>query len=201
MVRRACEPRQFDAAYYRRYYGDRATRVADAQSTRRLADFVCHYLRFLDIEVREVVDLGCGLGHWRDAIAAHFPRARYTGVEFSEFLCNKLGWRQGSAVDYAHERPVDLVVCQGVLQYLDTKPARAALANLAKLTKTALYLEALTQRDWDENCDRAVTDGDVHLRPAGFYRRALRPNFMTCGGGVFVKRDSGVHLFELEHLA
>ena len=198
MVRRTPKTREFDAAYYRRYYGNRGTRVADAKSTRTLATFVCSYLKFLQVEVREIVDLGCGLGHWRSALAAHFPRARYTGVEYSQYLCDKLGWRHGSAVDYAHDRPADLVVCQGVLQYLDAKAASAALANLGRLTGTALFLEALTQRDWEETCDRSVTDGDVFLRPVEFYRRRLKREFAACGGGVFVKRDAGVNLFDLE---
>ncbi|HLU40648.1 MAG TPA: class I SAM-dependent methyltransferase [Planctomycetota bacterium] len=192
-------PTRFDAAYYARFYGDRRTRVADAASTRRLGEFVCAYLRFLGLPVREVVDLGCGLGHWRAVIAAQFPRARYTGVEVSDYLCRRYGWQKGSAVDYRHPRPADLVICQGVLQYLDARQARAAIDNLARLTRGALYLEVLTRTDWEENCDRSVTDGAVHLRTGAFYRRLLRRHFHACGGGLFVRRDAGVVLFELEH--
>lgn len=197
MVRVAAQ-RRFDAAYYARFYRDAKTKVADAKSTRRLADFVCAYLRFLAVPVREVVDLGCGLGHWQPAIAVHYPRARYVGVEVSEYLCRRKGWQQGSVVDYAHPHRVDLVICQGVLQYLPDRDARAAIANLSRLTHGALYLEALTLEDWDENCDRTTTDGDVHLRPGSFYRRALRRHFASCGGGVFVHREAGVSLFDLE---
>ena len=188
----------FDAAYYARFYGDRRTRVADAASVRRLGDFVCAYLRFLRIDVRQVIDLGCGLGHWQKVIAANFPRARYVGVEVSEYLCRRQGWTRGSAVDYRHPTAVDLVVCQGVLQYLDATSARAAIANLARLSHAALYLEALTTADWQVNCDRSVTDGAVHLRPGAFYRRHLRPHFASCGGGVYVRRSAGISLFELE---
>ncbi|MEZ5963589.1 MAG: class I SAM-dependent methyltransferase [Planctomycetota bacterium] len=188
----------FDAAYYARFYGDAKTRVGDRKSVRRLADFVCAYLRFLEVPVREVVDLGCGLGHWQPAIAAHFPRARYTGVEVSDYLCRRKGWTQGSAVDYHHPRPADLVLCQGVLQYLSDRDAKRAIDNFARLTRGALYLEALTAEDWQHNCDRTATDGNVHLRPANFYRRALRRKFTACGGGVYVRNDAGVALFELE---
>lgn len=191
-------PSRFDAAYYHRFYRDARTRVGDARSVRRLADFVCAYLRFLAIPVREVLDLGCGLGHWQRAVAAHYPRAKYVGVEASEYLCRRKGWRQGSVVDYDHGHRVDLVVCQGVLQYLDDRSARAAVANLARATHGALYLEALTREDWEQNCDRSATDGAVHLRPVSFYRRALRPHFVSCGGGVFVHKEAGVALFELE---
>ena len=76
--------------------------------------------------------------------------------------------------------------------------AAAALATLGQWTDGALYLEALTRRDWEENCDRSVTDGEVHLRSGAFYRRRLGRDFQDCGGGVFCARRADVALFELE---
>ncbi len=193
----------FGADYYRRFYQDPTTRVGDLAQTRRLAAFVGAYLAHLDVPVRSILDVGCGVGHWRTAAEALWPRARYHGVEVSEHLCARHGWTRGSVADLdpgaAFGRATfDLVVCQGVLQYLDDREAAKALQNLARWTDGALYLEALTERDWRENCDRSRTDGDVYLRPGSFYRRRLRPHFQDCGGGVFTARRAGVSLFELE---
>ena len=53
-----------------------------------------------------------------------FPRARYTGLEVSPYLCERYGWEQGSLVDLdSSSRPFDLVVCYDVLQYLDARDA------------------------------------------------------------------------------
>lgn len=196
-------PQRFDADYYRRFYGDPATRVADAAAVRTLAGFVAAYLRHLDVPVRTILDVGCGVGHWRTAARRLWPRARYHGVEYSEHLCRRHGWTRGSIVDLdplvAFGRSAfDLVVCQGVLQYLDDEDAARALANLGRWTDGALYLEALTARDWRQNCDRARTDGAVHRRSATFYRNRLARRFVAAGGGVFVSRRAGVTLFELE---
>ena len=155
------------------------------------------------LEGIELLDIGCGVGHWQQASARLWPKARYYGVEYSYYLCEEYGWHRGSVTELDPERELgrasfDLVVCQGVLQYLSNKDAAKALRNLADWTDGALYLEALTQRDWDENCDQSVTDGDVHLRTASFYRRRLREHFQDCGGGVFCARRAGVSLFELE---
>jgi hypothetical protein len=56
----------------------------------------------------------------------------------------------------------------------------------------------LTAEDWRDNCDRRATDGNVHLRPARWYRRRLERHFRVCGGGVFLHRDSGAVLYALE---
>ncbi len=94
--------------------------------------------------------------------------------------------------------PADFVICQGVLHYLDRKQALSAIATLARVTKQALYLEALTTEDWEHHVDRARTDGSMKLRPASFYRRALAPHFVPCGGGLYVPHASPAVLFELE---
>lgn len=192
------EPTRFDAAYYRRFYGARRTRVADLAATRRLCQFAVAYLRYLQLPLRTVLDLGCGLGSWRKALAESAPGARYRGVEVSPYLCARFGWQQGSVVDYRSDRTFDLVVCQGVLQYLDDAAAVKAIANLGRLTRGALYLEALTRGDWQQNCDRSVTDGDVHQRPAAWYRTRLRRHFVAVGGGLFLHRTAPATTFELE---
>ena len=103
-------------------------------------------------------------------------------------------------VDYRTRHAFDLVICQGVLQYLDDRDARAAIANLASLSRGAVYLEALTTADWEDNCDRRTTDGGVHLRSGSWYRRQLSRYFRNCGGGLFLATTAQATLFELEHL-
>ncbi len=188
----------FDAAYYARFYGDKATRVSGLADTRKLARFVAGYLDYLDLPVRRVLDAGCGLGRWKLALAEHYPRARYTGLEWSEHLCARFGWQQGSIADYRGRGRYDLIVCQGVLQYLNDRDAERALDNLGRLCRGALYLEVLTAEDWKDACDQRATDGDVHRRPASFYRKRLARRFIAVGGGLFVHRDAGAVLYALE---
>lgn len=194
---------RFGADYYRRFYGDPRTRVNDAAAVGALAEFVAAYLAYLDVPVRSILDVGCGVGHWQRAAARLWPRARYHGIEYSRFLCERFGWQQGSITDLdvraaTGRDEFDLVVCQGVLQYLDDRAAAKALANLGRWCGGALYLEALTAADWRRNCDRDRTDGEVHLRTGDWYRQRLARCFRACGGGLFCSRRAGVTLFELE---
>jgi SAM-dependent methyltransferase len=198
-TRAKTDPNRFDRAYYERFYGDPRTRVVDVADVRRLAEFVAAYLRWIGQPVARILDLGCGVGHWRTAATALWPKARYVGVEWSPYLCEAYGWTRGSVVDYANPTPFDLVVCQGVLQYLDDKQAAAAIANFTGLCRGALYVEALTKGDWTRNVDRARTDGDVHLRTAAWYRKRLGAAFTAIGGGLHLAPESPATLFELEH--
>lgn len=191
----------FDRAYYARFYENPKTRVTDRGQVERLAGFVASYLQYLGVGVRRVLDLGCGMGLWREPLARAFPEARYHGVELSTYLCERFGWTQGSAVDFAAKQPFDLVVCQGVLPYLGAAEARRAIANLANLCRGALYLEAVTTDDFRAGViDRGRTDAGMQLRSRAFYLRALAPHFVPVGGGVFVARGAQVPLYALERL-
>ena len=188
----------FDASYYERFYLDPCTRVADSLDVEVQARFLCGYLDYLKLNVRWILDLGCGLGRLREPLRARFARARYTGVEVSEHLCEELGWVHDSVATFRSRRRYDLVICQDVLQYLDDAEAEQALQNLARHCRGALYFGALTREDWEENCDQSRTDGNGYLREGAWYRDRLAPAFVCAGGGVFVARRAGVVMFELD---
>jgi len=190
----------FNEAYYRRYYEDPNTRVGDVETYRALADFLFAYLKYLQVPVARVLDIGCGPGLWRQEVLRHCPSARYVGVERSAHACRKYGWEQGCVTTYQPAEDFDLVICDDVIQYLDDAEAEMAMRNLPVLARSALHLGILTAEDWAENCDREKTDGKVHLRGVSWYRRRLKRHFKACGGGLFLARNSPAVLFELEHL-
>ena len=193
-------PERFDAGFYRRFYLDPRTRVVTRAEMARRAEFIAAFARHGRQPVRRILDVGCGLGLMRAPLLRHFPRASYTGVEASAYLCERHGWEQGSAATFSAARPFDLVICHDVLQYLADRDAAAALRNLARLCRGVLHFGVLTTEDWELYCDRRCTDRDVHLRPGAWYRRRLAPSFINAGSGMFVRRGAPVHLWELDQL-
>jgi len=188
----------FDRNYYRRFYGNRRTRVTSGVEMDRRAGLIASVLRHFELPIRSVVDVGCGIGLLRKPLLREFPRARYTGLEVSEYLCRRHGWRRASAVDFEMAEPCDLTICYDVLQYLDSRDAARALERLARATRMVLYVSALTTEDWRDNCDRSRTDGDVYLRTGNWYRRRLARNFAPIGIGLWLKRGYRLVQWELE---
>lgn len=192
---------RFDSKYYKRFYGGPRDQAAYKRDEDRLGTFVSAYLRYLGQPVKRVADIGCGLGQWQSIIARNFPQASYTGVEWSDYLCEKYGWVHGSAVDFTAPEPFDLIICKDTLQYLSPTEFRIAAANLSELCSGVLYASILTTEDWKENCDRQRTDARVYLRTSNWYRKALEPYFANLGGGVFLSPRSPAIPWELEQLS
>ena len=192
--------RQFDAGFYRRFYLNPRTRVVTPAEMARRADLVAAFVRHGELPVKSILDVGCGLGLMREQLLRHFPKARYVGLEVSEYLCARHGWQQGLIATFEHERAFDLVICYDVLQYLDARQAGAALRNLAQLCEGVLHFGVLTQEDWELYCDKRRTDRNVYVRPASWYRRRLARAFINAGSGMFVRRGAPMHLWELDQV-
>ncbi|SCK12972.1 Methyltransferase domain-containing protein [Variovorax sp. HW608] len=192
----------FDEAYYKRFYFDRKTKVVDPQHVERLGAFICAYLRYLRVPVQRVLDVGCGIGLWKDIVERHFPGASYHGVELSDYLCDRYGWERGSVVDFEAKKPFDFVICQGVLPYLGPPDLKLALQNLGRLSEGALYLEAVTLEDFERDVvDEEVTDPNLYRHRASVYRRGLARSFREVGGGLWLSRRAELPLYSLEFAA
>jgi len=138
------------------------------------------------------------MGLLRKPLVVAFPRARYTGLEVSPYLCRRYGWIEGSIDRFRDAQPFDLVICYDVVPYLDALRGARALANLGRLCRGLLYFAALTREDWREICDRRRTDRGMYLRPAAWYRHRLRRHFVELGVGFWLRRSCGVPVWRLE---
>lgn len=188
----------FDRDFFRRFYLDPKTAVASRADMALRGRLIAAFARYIEVDVKRILDAGCGIGLLQASLTRAFPKARYVGLEASPYLCAKFGWQRGSLADWRSARPFDLVICYDVLQYLSDREAERALPNLARLCRNLLYFSALTREDWLHHCDKARTDGDVTLRPAAWYRRRLRRRFDEAGAGLWVRRGAPVTLWSLE---
>lgn len=188
----------FDEAYYQRYYEDPKTRVTSAQEHAHLAGYVFSYAAWNQLEIARVLDVGAGVGLWRDWIRKHHPAVEYTGTEVSEAMCKKHGFLHCDIARWRDRKKYDLIICQGVLQYLPDPDIAPAVANIAAMSRGLVFFEALTRADLRERADTTRTDVDVFVRNGSYYRRQFARHFLTVGAGLYWPLTEAAPFWELE---
>ena len=190
---------RFDHDYYQRFYGG-PDGVHGPEQIGHLASAVQSMCAWWGVAPESVLDVGAGVGMWRDWYRTNHPDVRVLSVDISEYACEQWGHERRDIATWKPARPFDLVICHGVVHYLDDDAAAAAIDNLAAATRHVLYLEAPTAHDLAEIVDPERTDMAVHHRSGDWYREHLHPHFQQAGAGLWVRRGT-VPLFELEAAA
>ena len=191
------DPR-FDEAYYRRFYGTPRTRIHGAKEVAHLGAGLVEMIAWYGGRVRSVLEVGAGVGLLRDWFRENHPKVGYVSTEYSPYAAAQYGHVQRDISTWRGKRQFDLVVCQGVLPYLEDRAALAAIDNHAAMTRGFLYLEAITRRDYETVCDQKRTDPGMRLRPATFYRKRLAKHFQPVGGGLYYVHEGPLVFWELE---
>jgi hypothetical protein len=192
------ERASFDLAYYERFYVDPETRVDDAAHHALLVQGVVSMIEYFGVELETVLDVGAGVGRWGNWLREHRPHVKVRSTEMDPAVCERYGHEQRDITSWRARQHFDLVVCQGVLPYLDDHACAQAIDNLAAMSRGFLYLEAITKRDLDEVCDRSKTDLRVHARSGRWYRTHLRRHYDEIGAGLFYVKDGDAVFYELE---
>lgn len=179
--------KEYDREYYRRWYRDPSTRVADAASTLIKASFAVAAAEFvLERRVKTVLDVGCGDGLWLSALRKVRRGIKYTGVDPSQYVVERLGRNHdvrlgtlGELHKLKLKKPFDLVVCADVIQYVADKDLRRGLAEVRRLTGGVAYIEAFTVEDrmegdqdgWNDRSERVLRRffRDAGLTHCGLY--------------------------------
>jgi hypothetical protein len=159
---------------------------------------VTGFVQWIGAENERLLDVGAGTGLWGTWFKVHMPEVRYRSVDVSEYACATYGHERRDISRWRGREKYDLVVCQGVLPYLDDEACAKAIANMAAMCRGFLYLEAITARDLRDVCDRSRTDVRVRGRPATFYRRLLAKHFEPLGCGLYHGRGGDKLFYELE---
>lgn len=190
--------RAFDEEYYKRFYEDPETRVYSKEELAHLAQYVFSFADWNQLGIERVLDVGAGVGLWRDWIAENRPKVEYVGTEVSEAMCKKHGFLNHDIARWRDRKKYDLVICQGVLQYLSDPDIAPAVANIASMSRGLVFFEALTRADLRERADRERTDADVFVRNGSYYRRQFARHFITIGCGLYWPLSETPPFWELD---
>lgn len=145
----------YDRQYFDKWYRHPRHRVKTRQDMRRQLGFIVAATEYLlDRPVRSVLDVGCGEGNWSTVLRDLRPRARYVGVDGSEYAVRRYGARRhirlgtlGTIGSIGLTGPFDLILCLGVLNYVAPDELRGGLRQLRALAGGVAYLEIFTRSD------------------------------------------------------
>lgn len=190
--------RTFDAAYYARFYENPETQIYSAQDHDPLARYVFAFADWNQLPINRVLDIGAGVGLWKSWIERNRPGTDYDGTEVSAVMCAQHGYRHCDITKWRSRKRYDLILCQGVLQYIPDAGLSAALDNIAAMARGLVFIEALTREDVRLRADLEKTDTDVYIREGSAYRRQLRRHFVAIGGGLFWPKTMNLPFWELD---
>jgi SAM-dependent methyltransferase len=121
----------YDQRYFDTWYRSRKRIRTGGDLARRAALAIAFTEFVLDRPVRRILDIGCGEGEWWTALRRLRPRAKYTGIDPSEYAVARFGRTRnvslgtfGTLDTVADLDRYDLVVCADVLHYI--RPAEIA---------------------------------------------------------------------------
>jgi 2-polyprenyl-3-methyl-5-hydroxy-6-metoxy-1,4-benzoquinol methylase len=190
--------RRFDEAYYHRFYESPQTRVISVDEHAHLAAFVFEFARFNKVELKSVLDVGAGTGLWKHWIEKHEKDVQYIGTEVSQAMCKKHGFLHRDIARWRDRKKHDLIICQGVLQYLPDPDVAPAVANIAAMSRGLVYVEVTTRQDLRDRADMTRSDTDIFVRNGSYYRSILGKHLMSVGAGLWWVKDRPPPFFELE---
>lgn len=169
-------------------------------SINSLATAVHSLANWWGIPITKVLDVGAGLGFWRDWYRSQHPDVHVLSTDVSEYACKTYGHEQRDIATWRPRQKFDLIVCHGVLHYLSDSDAKNAIGNIAHASRGLMYLEAPTTYDLENIVDRNATDLEVFARSAQWYKKQLSPHFVQLGAGLWLHRSCPLPLYQLEHI-
>ncbi|UXI69803.1 class I SAM-dependent DNA methyltransferase [Tahibacter amnicola] len=168
--------KQYDRAYFDKWYRDKTHRVGTAQTlARKVAMAVAMCEHYIGRPIRNVLDVGCGEGAWFKPLKALRPDAAYLGLDPSEYVVSRWGRRRnlrqatfGQLAQLRFDERFDLVVCADVLHYVKTAELKRGLGGIVDQLEGLAYLEVYTSDD------QLVGDMDgFQRRTAQWYRQVF----------------------------
>jgi SAM-dependent methyltransferase len=192
----------YDRRYFDKWYRHPRHRVKTRQDMLRQLGFIVGATEYiLDRPVRSVLDVGCGEGNWSAVLKALRPRAKYTGVDGSEYAVRRYGARRnlrlgtlGTIGSLDLDGPFDLILCLGVLNYVGADELTRGLPQLRRLAGGVVYLEIFTKAD--------EATGDFRksgARSPAWYRQVIRRSGLAALGlHCYLPRDLVSHAAALE---
>jgi len=197
--------KQYDRAYYDRWYRDARHRVGSGAERARKVAMVVHLAEhYLARPLQNVLDVGCGEGLWRAPLLRLRPKLEYRGLDSSRYVVERYGRARniglatfGQLAELRFEWRFDLVVCSDVLHYVPAAELRRGLAGIAESLEGLAFLELFTSRDGATG----DVEGFIARAPDWYRARFAEAGLIACGSQAYLSPRLRRSVAALEVLA
>src|ERR1043166_8878538 len=100
-------------------------------------------------------------------------------------MCKKHGFQHRDIARWRDRKKHDLIVCQGVLQYLPDPDVAPAVANIAPMSRGVVYVEVRTRQAVRERCNTTKPDTDIFVRSGSYCRGVWSKHLLSVGPGLW----------------
>jgi SAM-dependent methyltransferase len=147
--------KSYSRSYFDKWYRDpRHSVISPGAMARRAAWIVGTAEYVIGRQIRSVLDVACGEGHWESVLRRLRPGVRYTGVDPSPYVLRRFGRRRNiiaghvEALDVLDLAPrYDIVICCAALNYLPRQAVARGLEQMAARTGGIAHIELFARAD------------------------------------------------------
>lgn len=183
----------YDKSYFDKWYRHPRHRVKSAKDIERQLQFIVSATEYiLERQVTSVLDVGAGEGNWSIALKKLRPRAKYFGVDPSEYAISRYGKSRnirlggfGTVGELGLPDEFDLVLCCGVLNYVSPAELSKGLDALTYLCVGTAYFEVFSSAD-DATGDFTRS---AARSPAAWRRLFRRTGWTALGLHLYLRTD------------
>jgi len=177
--------KQYDRAYYDKWYRSAQHRVGSRAELARKVAMVVHLAEhYLARPLQNVLDIGCGEAPWRAPLRRLRPGIDYRGLDSSAYVVERYGRSRniglatfGQLGELRFHTRFDLIVCSDVLHYVPAAELRRGLAGVVESLEGLAFLELFTSRDGATGDTR----GFIARTPAWYRTCFSDAGLLSCG--------------------
>jgi SAM-dependent methyltransferase len=183
-------PKQYDRAYFDKWYRDPRHRVGSRAALARKAAMVVHLAEYyLARPLHSVLDVGCGEAAWRAPLLKLRPGLAYRGLDPSPYTVERYGRTRnvgqaafGDLAELRFDGRFDLIVCSDVLHYVPAPELRRGLSGFGELLEGLAFLEVFTASDRPGGDTR----GFIARSPRWYRDALLGAGLLPCGSQAYL---------------
>jgi hypothetical protein len=165
--------------------------------------YLFELFKLMEINIRSIGDMGFGLGVLLKEFVRQFKPSRIIAIDPSEECVTRMikeKWiknlniaiKQSTIeefnIKFIKEKPLDLVLCNSVLQYLPNKNIEPAFEKLALISKY-VYITIPTAKDYEYmRSELNFTDPYAYERSRNFYIKAWKKHFYAISHNLLESR-------------